>query len=196
MSYQPAVYASGDVFISYPTSAVLSVAGGIGGGYLASALGGTRFTSPAVRQGGQSTGDTHGADTGAALAAAKAVMHAASVEATASLSRAAQAEAAARSAATSVASAGQLSAQLAGQEIASGHAYDKHVVQKGEYPHVRTRAQFAGLIEEVILKGESKSLGLGRTGYWYDGTFVVRNPKDPDGGSAHRETFDYFKRQR
>ncbi|GAT89674.1 hypothetical protein J2T10_004568 [Paenarthrobacter nicotinovorans] len=44
--------------------------------------GGNTFTSPAVRQGGQSTGDTRGADTGAALAAANAVMHAASVEAT------------------------------------------------------------------------------------------------------------------
>lgn len=201
-----AYHSVGGVTVSRP--AVQPIAGGIGGGYVAASLGGTKFstpavrqggntfTSPAVRQGGQSTGDTRGADTGAALAAQNAVMHAASVEATASLGRAAQAEAAARSAATSVASAGQLRAQLAGQEIASGHAFDKHVVQQGEYPNVRTRAQFAGLIEEVILKGESKSLGLGRTAYWYDGTFVVRNPKDPDGGSAYRETLDYFKRQR
>jgi hypothetical protein len=96
--------------------------------------------------------------------------------------RAAHAEAAARLVAISVASAGRLSA--------------KQVVEKGEYPHVRTRGQFADLIEEVILKGESKSLGGRRTGYWYDGTFVVRNPKDPDGGKAYRETLDYFKRQR
>lgn len=110
--------------------------------------------------------------------------------------RAAHAEAAARLVAISVASAGRLSAQLAGQEIASGHLFDKQVVEKGEYPHVRTRGQFADLIEEVILKGESKSLGGRRTGYWYDGTFVVRNPKDPDGGKAYRETLDYFERQR
>ena len=91
MSYQPAIHASGDVFISYPTSAVRTVAGGSGGGYLATSLGGTRFTSPAVRQGGQSTGDSRGADTGAALAAQNAIMHAASVEATRKLGMEAQA---------------------------------------------------------------------------------------------------------
>ncbi|WP_413775463.1 RHS repeat-associated core domain-containing protein [Paenarthrobacter sp. PAE-2] len=82
----------GGVTVSRP--AIQPVAGGIGGGYVASSLGGTRFTtpavrqggttftSPAVRQGGQSTGDTSGANTGAALAAQNAVMHAASVAAT------------------------------------------------------------------------------------------------------------------
>lgn len=100
---QPAVTAPGDVFISYPTSAVRTVAGEVSGGFVASSLGGTRFTSPGVRQGGQSTGDNRGANTGAALAAQNArmlaaenaQMHAASVAATASIGHAAQAAVAA-----------------------------------------------------------------------------------------------------
>ncbi|MFE4194563.1 GIY-YIG nuclease family protein [Paenarthrobacter sp. NPDC056912] len=94
MSYQPAVYASGDVFISYPTSAIRTAAGGVGGGFVATSLGGTRFTSPGVRQGAQSTGDTRGANTGAALAAQNAKMHAESIAATGALGHAAQAAAA------------------------------------------------------------------------------------------------------
>lgn len=95
LSYQPAVTASSDVFISYPTSGVRTVAGGVKGGYVAAALGGQIFTSPGARQGAQSTADTRGANTGAALAAQNAVMHAASVEATARVGRAAQAAVAA-----------------------------------------------------------------------------------------------------
>ncbi|NIJ03455.1 RHS repeat-associated protein [Paenarthrobacter ilicis] len=82
LSYQPAVSASGDVFISYPTSWVRTASGGVGGGFVASSLGKQTFTSPGMRQGAQSTGDNRGANTGAALAAQNAVMHAASVEAT------------------------------------------------------------------------------------------------------------------
>ncbi|WP_314324288.1 RHS repeat-associated core domain-containing protein [Paenarthrobacter ilicis] len=98
---QPAVQASGDVFISFPTSGVRTaaggtVAGGVGGGFVASSLGGTTFTSPGVRQGSQSTGDNRGANTGAALAAQNAKMHAESVATTENLGHQAQAGSAAQ----------------------------------------------------------------------------------------------------
>lgn len=92
----------------------------------------------------------------------------------------------------------RLFADLAGRELAAGHAFDVHVVQRGEYPHVRTRRQFADLIADVIMNGSSRPISQRRTAFWHEGTFVVRNPVDPDGGSAFRpiDGIAYFLRQR
>jgi hypothetical protein len=85
-------------------------------------------------------------------------------------------------------------AKLIGEQISSGHAFDKHVVERGEFPGISTRKQFAGLIVGVVMNGEPRVLNGGRTAYWSDGTLVIRNPGAPDGGTAFRPTggYDYF----
>jgi filamentous hemagglutinin len=86
------------------------------------------------------------------------------------------------------------------RRIAGGHAFDKHVIQRGEYPEISTREEFADLIDEVMSNPtDSKSHEDGRTAYWHDdlGTVVVTNPHDPDGGTAFRprEGRQYFDEQ-
>jgi hypothetical protein len=85
-------------------------------------------------------------------------------------------------------------AKRTGHEISAGHAFDKHVVERGEFPGMTTRRQFADLIEDAVINGESRVLGGGRTAYWSDGTLVIRNPGAPDGGTAFRpaDGYDYF----
>ncbi|MGD0706199.1 MAG: hypothetical protein ABSA02_40755 [Trebonia sp.] len=85
-------------------------------------------------------------------------------------------------------------AKRIGDEISSGHAFDKHVVERGEFPGVTTRKQFANLIEDAVMNGESRVLSRGRTAYWTDGTVVIRNPSAPDGGTTFRppDGYDYF----
>ena len=87
-------------------------------------------------------------------------------------------------------------ARLIGDEISGGHAFDKHVIKRGEFPGVTTRRQFAGLIEDAVINGESRVLSGGRTAYWSDGTVVIRNPGAPDGGTAFRPAngHDYYLR--
>jgi filamentous hemagglutinin len=92
-----------------------------------------------------------------------------------------------------------LNAQLVGTEIAGGHAFEKHVLQQGEFTGlgIRTRQQFAEHVESVVRNPTStKELTGGRSAYWDQstGTVVIRNPKAPDGGTAFRPTNgrDYF----
>ncbi|PRY44751.1 hypothetical protein CLV43_102316 [Umezawaea tangerina] len=82
----------------------------------------------------------------------------------------------------------RLRARLAGQEIAGGHAYPKHVVERGEFRGVHSRDDFAKVVENTIVQGESRPLSNGRTAYWHDGVVVIRNPRAPDGGSAFAPT--------
>lgn len=88
----------------------------------------------------------------------------------------------------------RLRAQLTGQEIAGGHAFGKHVVERGEFPGIRSRSQFGSHIEGVVMNGEIRTLGGGRTAFWREGTVVIRNPRSPDGGTAFRPDngYDYF----
>jgi hypothetical protein len=85
-------------------------------------------------------------------------------------------------------------ARLVADEISGGHAFDKHVIEQGEFPSVSTRGQFASTIEDAVMNGESRVLSGGRTAYWNDGTVVIRNPGAADGGTAFRPTngYDYF----
>lgn len=85
-------------------------------------------------------------------------------------------------------------AKLIGDEISRGHAFDKHVIERREFPGVTTRRQFADTIEETVLNGEPRVLGGRRTAYWDHGMLVIRNPAAPDGGTAFRPTdgYDYF----
>jgi len=92
------------------------------------------------------------------------------------------------SGAASAADSQLLKNQLAAKEIAGGHAFDKHVLTRGEYPGwIRTRAQFQSLLEDVINNPTSvRNLQNGRVAYWQDasGTVVIRNPAAADGGTA------------
>lgn len=84
------------------------------------------------------------------------------------------------------------------QEIAGGHAFEKHVLGVGNPSGaefgglgIRTRGQFADHIENVINNPtQSGPLMRGRE-YFYDGTsntIVIRNPRAVDGGTAFRPT--------
>lgn len=85
-------------------------------------------------------------------------------------------------------------AKWIGEEISKGHGFDKHVIERGEFPGVTTREQFASVVENAVMNGESRTLDGGRTAYWSDGTLVIRNPAAPDGGTAFRpdDGHDYF----
>jgi hypothetical protein len=96
--------------------------------------------------------------------------------------------------AANVANGVRLRAQLAGREISGGHAFEKHVVEIGEFPGIRTRAEFADVIERVVTNGELRPLSSGRSAYWRDGVVVIRNPRAADGGTAFvpKNGYDYF----
>ncbi|MEO3938568.1 hypothetical protein V3N99_17695 [Dermatophilaceae bacterium Soc4.6] len=90
-------------------------------------------------------------------------------------------------------------AEASATRIADGHAWAKHVIDKGEFPEITTRQQFADLVQDVMLTGEARPSTAypGKTYYWKDDTFVVIDPKNPDGGTAFRPTQgrEYFDDQ-
>jgi len=76
------------------------------------------------------------------------------------------------------------------EQIARGHAYEKHVVEQDEYSEVVGRKQFQNLIQRILSNPtEWKPLRGGRSAYWdkETGTVVIRDPRDPDGGTAFRQ---------
>jgi hypothetical protein len=84
--------------------------------------------------------------------------------------------------------------------ISKGHAYQKHVIDRGEFPEIHSPEDFANHIDKVMNNPtHKKSKKDGRTVYWDDpsGTIVFRNPKDPDGGTAFRprDGKAYFDKQ-
>ncbi len=96
---------------------------------------------------------------------------------------------AAESGAANAVNAARLRTQLTAEEIAGGHAFDKHVIQGGEFPGITTRPQFSGQIEGVINNASDvRFLSNGRTAYWdsSSGTVVIRNPNAVDGGTAFK----------
>ena len=85
-------------------------------------------------------------------------------------------------------------AEQIGDEISKGHAFGKHVIERGEFPGITTPEQFAIVVKDAVMNGEFRPLSGGRTAYWSDGTVVIRNPGTADGGTAFRPTngYDYF----
>lgn len=69
-------------------------------------------------------------------------------------------------------------------DIAAGHAYEKHVVTRGEFPGVRTRGELADVVRDVISTGAQKQLPNDRVAYWRGDVIVVTNPRDPDAGTV------------
>lgn len=82
-----------------------------------------------------------------------------------------------------------------GTYIANGHAWEKHIIKRGEFPGVTTKEQFASLVDDIIHNSEKAGeLKSGGWGYWKDGTMVIINPGNVDGGTAFRpvDGFAYF----
>lgn len=86
-------------------------------------------------------------------------------------------------------------------QIAHGHAFEKHVLQEGQFPGILTREQFAHTIQRIMdHPSASKPLARGRMAYWDDvtGTVVIRDPRTGDGGTAFkpstgRSYFEHLK---
>ncbi|MBX3719770.1 MAG: hypothetical protein KF898_09005 [Parachlamydiales bacterium] len=82
----------------------------------------------------------------------------------------------------------RLKNRLISQEISKGHAFEKQVLNHGEYlGWIRTRTQFAEHVENVLNNPTRfKSLRNNRAAYWHEetGTVVIQNPKALDGGTA------------
>lgn len=55
-----------------------------------------------------------------------------------------------------------------------------------QFPEVRTEDQLRRLAGRVITKGEPRRIGRDRTAYWLDGTVVIVDPHDEDGGACFR----------
>ncbi|MCV4116011.1 hypothetical protein OD766_29525, partial [Pseudomonas aeruginosa] len=88
--------------------------------------------------------------------------------------------------AENAANAAKLRTQLAAQEIAGGHAFEKHILVQGEFRGlgIRTREQFANHIEDVMTNPSSvRYYKDGRTVYLQEntGTVVFRNPNGGEG---------------
>jgi hypothetical protein len=73
--------------------------------------------------------------------------------------------------------------RLISEEIAGGHAFDKHALEFG----FKTQEQMASHINEVLTNPTlTRHLLRGRSVYWHEasGTIVVRSPSAIDGGTA------------
>jgi hypothetical protein len=61
---------------------------------------------------------------------------------------------------------GRAQSELAGVD---GHAFQEACCRQGEFPGIRTRAQFSDMIEGVILNGERRVRSDGASAYWRNG---------------------------
>ncbi len=82
-------------------------------------------------------------------------------------------------------------------KISNGHAFDKHVLRRGEFQGdmIRTRPQFAKEIEETMKNyTHSGQLKHGRSWYYNErnNMLVLRNPNSIDGGTAFKVDRDLF----
>ena len=75
------------------------------------------------------------------------------------------------------------------RKIANGHARDKHVVKKGDFPDIKTREDFQKHIEDIMNNpDEVKNLQNGKKAYWDNRskTVVIDDPLNPDSGTAFK----------
>ena len=82
-------------------------------------------------------------------------------------------------------------AERVADAIANGHAWEKHVIKRAEFPGVTTPTQFAEHIQEVLENPSAvRRLVDGRSLYWDErsGTLVLVNPNASDFGSAYVPT--------
>ena len=85
------------------------------------------------------------------------------------------------------------------RDIAGGHAFEKHVLNRGEFRglDIRTRNHFSDHVQSIISNPTAfRELSRGRSAYWDagTGTVVITNPRASDGGTAFRPSngVNYF----
>ncbi|MBF7070129.1 hypothetical protein [Aliarcobacter butzleri] len=84
------------------------------------------------------------------------------------------------------------------KQIANGHAWDKHVIKRNEFPNIKTKEEFAELIESTIKNStHSGNLERGRS-FSYDektNIIVIKDPNHIDGGTIFKPTegINYLK---
>jgi hypothetical protein len=82
------------------------------------------------------------------------------------------------------------SARVIAEQIARGHAYTKHVVERDDFPEIKSREEFAELIGGIMIDPLSitKQLRDGRQAFWNElsGTVVILDLMAEDGGTAYR----------
>ncbi len=76
------------------------------------------------------------------------------------------------------------------EHIGNGHAYDKHLVERGEFEGIaKTKEEFVAHIENVM-KNPDRVENLGKSITAYDQektkTIVIHNPSNPDMGTAYQ----------
>ena len=73
--------------------------------------------------------------------------------------------------------------------IASGHAYEKHVVEEKLFPEVKSERDFMELIGKVLANPtHHRDLENGRAAYYdrMSNTIVIHNPRARDNGTCFR----------
>jgi hypothetical protein len=79
-------------------------------------------------------------------------------------------------------------ARASAEKLTRGHALKKHFVEDNNFPELKTTKDFQKHVEDVIANPDTiRDLENGRRAYWKnDGTIVIENPNDPDGGTVFR----------
>lgn len=84
----------------------------------------------------------------------------------------------------------QKQARRIAEQIAKGHAYTKHVEKGSDFPEIKSRAEFAELIAEVMIDPSSRARPLreGRQAFWSERhrMIVILDFFSEDGGTAYR----------
>lgn len=71
--------------------------------------------------------------------------------------------------------------------IAGGHAFDKHVLKKQEFPGLTSKKQFSDHLRNVVENADDvRVLQNDRKAFWHSdsGTVVIHDPSNPDMGTA------------
>ena len=78
---------------------------------------------------------------------------------------------------------------MTAEKIARGHAYQKHVIERGEFPEIKSPSEFEALIVDVMKNPESiRVLPRDRVAYWKGDVLVIVDPNRLDWGTAFRPT--------
>lgn len=76
------------------------------------------------------------------------------------------------------------------ERIARGHAFQEHVIEKDDFPEIRTREEFADLIRQVLIdpSAAERPLQTGRHAFWSDALqmVVIVDEASEDAGTAFR----------
>ena len=70
------------------------------------------------------------------------------------------------------------------ENIASGHAWRKHVIERNEFPGIATQDEFADFIDGIMTSQAlpTKELSRSQEGWWdsQTGCLVIADPNHPD----------------